>query len=324
MTFKHLLPFLALTFSAMGADNYRVVARYAIPGDGGYDYLTVDSGARRLYVSHGDQVDILNADTGEITGKIPDTKGVHGIAIAPAEVHGFTSNGKADNSTVFDLKTLKVLGHVKTGKKPDFILSEPASARVFAFNGDSNDATAIDAATYQEAGRIDLGGAPEAAVSDQQTTVFVNLEDKNSVVAFDPQKLVVKNTWPLAPCEKPTAMAMDRRNSRLFIGCRNKLLAVMDAKNGKVIKTLPIGDRVDAAAFDEESNYIFVSNGDGTLNIFHEDSPNDYTPTQTVTTEPGAKTMAFDRTTGKIFLSVAKRDGAKIVPGSFAVLVVSK
>jgi len=313
----------ALVFSAQAADNYRVVARYPIPGDGGYDYLTLDTGARRLYVSHGDQVDILNADTGEITGKIADTKGVHGIAIATSEAHGFTSNGKSDNSTVFDLKTLKVLGHVKTGKKPDFILSEPASARVFTFNGDSNDATAIDAATYQVAGRVDLGGAPEAAVSDEQTTVFVNLEDKNAVVAFDPQKLVVKSTWPLAPCQTPTALAMDRKNSRLFVGCRNKLFAVMDAKSGKVIKTFPIGDRVDAAAFDDQTNNIFLSNGDGTLNIFHEDTPDTYSAVQTVTTEPGAKTLAYDRTTHKVYLSVAKREGSKIVPGSFVVLVVS-
>jgi YVTN family beta-propeller protein len=323
MTLKLSTALFALMLSAQAADNYRVVARYPIPGDGGYDYLTLDTAARRLYVSHGDQVDVLNADTGEITGKIPDTKGVHGIAIATAEVHGFTSNGKADNSTVFDLKTLKVLGHVKTGKKPDFILSEPASARIFTFNGDSNDTTAIDAATYEVAGRLDLGGAPEAAVSDQQTTVFVNLEDKNAVVAFDPQKLVVKNTWPLAPCQTPTALAMDRKNSRLFVGCRNKLFAVMDAKSGKVIKTLPIGERVDAAAFDDQTNNIFLSNGDGTLNIFHEDTPDTYSAVQTVTTEPGAKTLAYDRTTHKVFLSVAKREGGKIVPGTFAVLVVS-
>jgi len=323
MTCKRLFPLFALGFSALAAENYHIVGRYPVPGDGGYDYITLDTGARRLYVSHGDEVNILNADTGEITGKISDTKGVHGIAVATSEAHGFTSNGKSDNATVFDLKTLKVLGHVKTGKKPDFILSEPATARIFVFNGDSNDAVAIDAATYETAGRIDLGGAPEAAVSDQLTTVFVNLEDKNAVVAFDPQKLVIKSTWPLAPCETPTAMAMDRRSSRLFIGCRNKLFAVMDAKTGKVIQTLPIGDRVDAAAFDDQTNNIFLSNGDGTLNIFHQDSPDAYTAVQTVTTEPGAKTMAFDRTTKKIFLPVAKRDGNKIVPGSFAVLVLA-
>ncbi len=324
MSFKNLLPLFGLTLSAFAAENFHVVARYPVPGDGGYDYITVDTSGRRLYVSHGDEVNVLNADTGEVTGKISNTKGVHGIAVAVAEGHGFTSNGKADNVTVFDLKTLKVLGHAKTGKKPDFIFAEPSTSRIFAFNGDSNDATVIDAATYESAGHIDLGGVPEAAVSDQQTTVFVHLEDKNALVAFDPQKLVVKNTWPLAPCEKPTAMAMDRRSSRLFIGCRNKMMAVVDAKSGKVVKTLPIGDRVDAAAFDDQTGNIFFSNGDGTLNIFHEDSADTYSPVQTVTTEPGAKTMAFDRTTHKLYLSVATREGGKIVPGSFAVLVVGQ
>jgi DNA-binding beta-propeller fold protein YncE len=323
MTAKHVFPLFAFVFSAFAAENYHIVARYPVPGDGGFDYITLDPGARRLYVSHGDEVNILNADTGEITGKIADTKGVHGIAVASSEVHGFTSNGKSDNVTVFDLKTLKVLGHVKAGKKPDFILLEPATTRVFAFNGDSHDATAIDAATYEVAGKIDLGGAPEAAVSDQQTTVFVNLEDKNAVVAFDPQKLVVKNTWPLAPCETPTAITMDRKTGRLFVGCRNKLFAVVDAKSGKVIQTFPIGDRVDAAVFDDQTNNILFSNGDGTLNVFHEDSPDSYTAVQTLTTEPGAKTMAFDRTSKKIFLPVAKRDGDKIIPGTFTVLVVA-
>jgi len=323
MTSKCLFPLFTLAFAALSAENYHVVARYPIPGDGGYEPITLDPGARRLYVSHGDEVNVLNADTGEVTGKIDDTKGVHGIAVATSEAHGFSSNAKSDNATVFNLKTLKVLGRVKTGKKPAFILSEPATARVFAFNSDSRDATAIDAATYETAGRIDLGGVPKAAVSDQQTTVFVNLEDKNAVVAFDPQKLAVKNTWPLAPCETPTAIAMDAKSSRLFIGCRNKLFAVVDAKTGKVVQTLPIGEHVDAAAFDDQTNNIFLSNGDGTLNIFHEDSPDTYTAVQTVTTEPGAKTMVFDPTTKKIFLPVAKREGGKIVPGSFTILVVA-
>jgi DNA-binding beta-propeller fold protein YncE len=322
MTLKSTLLLFGVAASMLAADGYHIVARYAIPGDGGWDYISLDSGARRLYVSHGDQVEVLNADTGEIIGKIPDTKGVHGIALATAERRGFTSNGKDNNVTVFELDSLKVLSHVKTGKKPDFILSEPATSRIFAFNGDSADATAIDAATSEVAGRVVLGGAPEAAASDEQTTVYVNLEDKNSVVAFDPQKLVVKNTWPLAPCEAPSSMAIDRKHSLLFIGCRNKILAVVNAKDGKVITTMPIGDHVDATAFDEQTGNIFSSNGDGTLNIFHQDTPDKYSVVQTVTTEPGAKTLAIDRTTHKIFLPVAKRDGAKIVPGSFQVLVV--
>ncbi len=319
MTFKTTLLLCGVAACAMAASNYRVVATYPVPGNGGWDYLTVDSPARKIYVSHGNQVDVLNADTGAIVGKIADTQGVHGIAIALPQGRGFTSNGKTDTSTVFDLKTLKVLSSVKTGKKPDFILFEPATSRVFTMNGDSADATAIDAATSEVVGRVALGGAPEAAVADETGMAYVNLEDKNSVVMFDARKLVVKNTWPLAPCEAPSSMAMDRKNSRLFIGCRNKLLAVVDSKNGHVITTLPVGDHVDATAFDVTSGNIYSSNGDGTLTIVHQDSPDKYKVIQTVTTEPGAKTLALDSKTHKIFLSVGKRN----TPGSFKVLAVS-
>ena len=331
MTLKTLLLLSGFALYALAAGGYHVAAHYPVPGDGGYDYLTADSATRRLYVSHGTRVEVLNADTGAIIGQIDNTKGVHGIAIAADLGRGFTSNGQSDTSTVFNLKTLKPIGEVKTGKKPDFILYEPITKRVFTFNGDSADATAIDAAKAEAVGRVDLGGGPEAAVHDGKGTIYVNLEEKGAVVQFDARTLAVKNTWPLAPCETPTGMAFDRKNGRLFVGCRSKVMAVMDTHNGKLITTLPIGTGVDATAFDESNGNIFNSNGDGTMTVIHQDSPDKYTVVENATTERYAKTLTLDTKTHKIFLSVAKRGeapagqkkGGGIVPGSFSILVVS-
>jgi DNA-binding beta-propeller fold protein YncE len=323
MTFRNAVLLCGLTASTLSAASFRVVARYPVPGDGSWDYLAVDSGERRLYVSHGTQVDVLNADTGESVGKIPDTKGVHGIALAPVAGRGFTSNGQSDNATVFDMRTLETLGHVKTGKKPDFILFEPATGRIFTFNGESLDATVIDGATYELVGRVELGGAPEAAAADATGLLYVNLEDKNAVAMVDARTLQLTTTWPLAPCEAPASMGIDRKNFRLFIGCRNKMLAVVDAKTGHVITTLPVGDHVDATAFDSQTGNIFSSNGDGTLTVIHQDSADKYSVVQNVKTEPGAKTLVLDPITHKVFLSVAKRENGKVVPGTFTVLVVS-
>ena len=237
------------------------------------------------------------------------------------------SNVRVESTT----GTLKTIGEVKTGKKPDFILYEPVTKRVFTFNGDSADATAIDAAKAEVAGRVDLGGGPEAAVHDGKGTIYVNLEEKGAVVQFDARTLAVKNTWPLAPCGTPTGMAIDRKNGRLFVGCRSKVMAVLDTRNGKLITTLPIGAGVDATAFDESNGNIFNSNGDGTLTVIHQDSPDKYTVVENAATERYAKTMTLDTKTHKIFLSVAKRGDAPagqkkaggIVPGSFTILVVT-
>lgn len=331
MILKTSLLLSGFALLALAAGGYHVSARYNIPGDGGYDYLTIDAAARRLYVSHGSLVEVLNADTGSVVGQIKNTKGVHGIAIARELGRGFTSNGQSDTSTVFDLKTLAILGEVKTGKKPDFILYEPVTKRVFTFNGDSADATVIDAAKAEVIGRVDLGGGPEAAIDDGKGNIYVNLEEKGEVVQFDARTLAVKNTWPLAPCGTPTGMDIDRKNGRLFVGCRSKVMAVLDTHNGKVIATLPIGTGVDAVAFDESSGNIFNSNGDGTLTVIHQDTPDKYTVVENAATERYAKTMTLDSKTHHIFLSVAKRAEAPagqkkaggIVPGSFAILVVS-
>jgi YVTN family beta-propeller protein len=297
--------------------SYSVLKKIPIPGQGSWDYLTVDESARRLYVSHGTQVEVIDIDSGTVVGNIPKTPGVHGIAIAEEFGRGFVSNGQASNVTIFDLKTLKPIADVPTGKKPDAIIYDPATKRVFAFNGDSNSATAIDAATGKVAGTVDLGGGPEYAVSDGKGYVFDNLEDESQVVKINARDLKVEQRWPTAPGAKPASIAMDRENRRLFIGCRSKVMAVMNADTGQVITTVPIGDHVDATAFDPESKLIFNSNGEGTITVIHEDSPDKYSVVETVNTAPKAKTMALDPKTHQLFLSTAEA-------GQFEVLVVGK
>lgn len=316
------LPFfliLLMAFSSLAfADgNNRIIKKIPIPGQGGWDYLTVDEGARRLYVSHGTQVEVLDLESGAIVGKIPNTLGVHGIAIAPELGRGFVSNGQTSTVTIFDLKTLKTIGEVPTGKKPDGIIYDPATSQVFAFNGGSNSVTVISAADGKVAGTVDLGGGPEFAVADGKGFVFNNLEDQSQVVKINSQKLAVEQRWPLAPCEAPSSIAMDRPNRRLFIGCRSKVMAVVDADSGKVITTVPIGDHVDATAFDPDSRLIFNSNGEGTITVVRQDTPNKYSVVETVKTLPRAKTMALDPKAHHLFLSTAE-------DGQFEVLVVGK
>ena len=298
------------------AGGYSVIKKISISGQGGWDYLTADDAARRLYVSHGTQVEILNLDSGESLGAIP-TKGVHGIALAPEFNHGFISDGEANTVLMFDLKTMKVLSEIASPKDPDGIIYDDSTKRVFAFNGDSNSATAIDAASGKVAGTVDLGGGPEFAAADGNGYVFDNLEDDSQVVKINARELKVEQRWPTAPCSSPSSMAMDRDNRRLFLGCRSKVMAVLDADTGKVITTLPIGDHVDATAFDPEKKLIFNSNGEGTITVIHQDSPDKYSVVETVKTLPRAKTMALDPKTHQLFLSTAES-------GQFEVLVVGK
>ncbi len=309
---------LGCTLSAAAASGgYSIVKKIPIPGQGSWDYLTVDEAARRLYVSHGTQVEVLDIDSLTVVGSIPKTPGVHGIAIAPEVGRGFVSNGQASTVTIFDLKTLKPIGDVATGQKPDAIIFDPATSRVFAFNGGSNSATAIDAAGGTVAGTVNLDGGPEFAASDGNGYVFNNLEDESLVLKINSRELKVEQRWPTAPCASPSSMAMDRANRRLFVGCRSKVMAVIDADSGKVITTLPIGDHVDATAFDPETKLIFNSNGEGTITVVHQDSPDKYSVVETVKTLPRAKTMALDPKTHRLFLSTAEN-------GQFEVLVVGK
>jgi DNA-binding beta-propeller fold protein YncE len=299
-----------------GAAEYSVIKKIPIPGTGGWDYLSVDDAARRLYVSHGTKVEILNLDSGELVGSIA-TVGVHGIAVAPQSGHGFISDGKASTVLVFDLKSMKVLDRVSSPKDPDAIIFDPATSRVFAFNGESNSATAIDAASGKLAGTVDLGGGPEFAAADGKGYVFNNLEDESLVLKINSRELKVEQRWPTAPCARPSSMAMDRASRRLFVGCRSKVMAVMDADTGKVITTLPIGDHVDATAYDPDSKLIFNSNGEGTITVIRQDSPDKYSVVETVKTLPRAKTMALDPKTHQLYLSTAEN-------GQFEVLVVGK
>jgi len=311
---------LLLTFCAalgQAAPGYQVIKKIPIPGQGSWDYLTVDEGARRLYVSHGTQVEVLDVDSGAIVGKIPNTLGVHGIAIAPELGRGFVSDGKASTVTIFDLKTLKTIGQVPTGKDPDAIIYDPATSRVFAFNGDGNSTTAIEASSGKVAGTIDLGGGPEFAAADGAGYVFNNLEDQSMVVKIDSRNLKAEQHWPTAPCQSPSSMAIDRPHHRLFIGCRSKVMAVMDTDTGKIITSLPIGDHVDATAFDAERKLIFNSNGEGTITVIRQETPDKYSVVESVKTASRAKTMALDPKTHQLFLSTMES-------GQFEVLVVGK
>jgi DNA-binding beta-propeller fold protein YncE len=325
-----------LITSALAASGYHLVKTYRLGGEGGWDYLTIDPSSRHLYISRATHVLVIDADSGKPVGDIPDTPGVHGIALAPELGRGFISNGREGTATVFDLNTLKPLAKVKAGENPDAILYDPATKRVFAFNGRSHDATAIDAIKQAVLGTIKLDGKPEFAISDGRGGVWVNIEDKGELAAIDPQNLQVKSVWPLKPCEEPSGLAMDRKNRRLFSGCDNKMMAIVDADTGKLVGTVPIGEGVDANAFDEESALALASCGEGVLTIVHEDSPDKFSVLENVPTQRGARTMALDPTTHQIFLVTANfgpRPAAtaenphprpSILPESFVVLVVGR
>jgi YVTN family beta-propeller protein len=325
---------VALAAVAAAADppaGYKLEQTIPVKGDGGWDYLTVDSANRRVYVSHATVVDVLDADTGEIKGQIPDTAGVHGIAVAADLGRGFTSNGRADTVTAFDLKTLKPLASIKTGRNPDGILYDPATKRVFAFNGGSKSVTVIDATDDKVVGTIELGGKPEGTTTDAAGNVFVNLEDTAEVLRLDARELKVLDRWSVAPAKLPVSLAIDPATGRLFVGCRNKELLVLDVKTGKSVATLPIGERVDAGAFDPETKLIFSSCGDGTVSIVREEGPDKYVAVGNLETKPGSKTMALDPKTHKLFLPTAEFKPAQkgggrpaMVPGTFAVMVFGK
>ncbi len=310
---------MCLAASPASAAELHVLKKFEFDREGGWDYLTVDGKARRVYVSHGSHVLVVDADSGKQVGDIPNTPGVHGVALAPELGKGFISDGRAGDVTIFDLKSLNVLGTVKAGENPDAILFDPASRRVFAFNGRSHDATVIDASTHAVAGTLALGGKPEFAVTDGQGQVFVNLEDKSELLAIDPKKLTITHRWPLAPCEEPTGLALDAAHRRLFAGCSNKLMAVVDANTGKLMTTLPIGGGVDGIAFDADRQLAFSSNGEGSLTVVHEDSPEKFSVVTNVKTEPGARTLALDPTSHHVYLVTGPRKGE---PGTFRMLVV--
>lgn len=313
-----------------------VLRKVKAGGDGGWDYLTVDAAARRLYVSRSTRVLVFDADTLAPVGEIPNTAGVHGIAIAPELGRGFVSDGRSSTVTVFDTRTLKTLEEIKvTGENPDAILYDGASSRVFTFNGRTGNATAIDAASGKVVGTIPLGGKPEFAQADGTGKIFDNLEDKSEIVVLDAKTLAVTARWPLAPCEEPSGMAIDRDHRRLFVGCSNSMMAEVDSGSGKVVATVPIGKGVDANAFDGDTGLAYASTGEGTLTIAREDGDR-LTVVENVPTQRGARTMALDPKTHHAFLVTAEfgppppataeqpRPRPAILPGTFVILEVGR
>jgi DNA-binding beta-propeller fold protein YncE len=325
---------LLVLAAAFAQSGYHQLKKISIPGDGFWDYLTADSATGRVFVSHGTEVDVVDSQKGEVTGKIAGLKLVHGIALAPEFNRGFISDGAANQVVVFDLTTLAKVGEVPAGMNPDGIIYDPGSKRVFAFNGRGASATAVDAATGKLAGTVTLEGKPEFPAPDGKGHVYVNIEDKSEVMDIDAKGLTVVHKWPLAPCEEPSGMAMDTKTRRLFSGCDNKMMAVMDADTGKVVATVPIGDGVDATWFDPGTKYVLNSCGqDGVLTVIHEDSPDKYTVVENVPTAKGARTMALDTKTHKVYLALAEvqilprpdadtkgRPPRKVVPGTFGLL----
>lgn len=327
--------FAALTASAQTSHQYKVVKALKVGGEGGWDYLIADADARRLYVTRGSHVMVFDMDRDSLVGDLPNTPGVHGVALVKRLHRGFTSNGRDSSVTVFDLKTLKPVKTLRiSGRNPDAIVYDSSTNRVFTFNASSRDASVIDASTLEQVGSIALGGKPEMGVPNGRGMLYVNIEDKNEVIAFDTRTLNVKSHYALAPCEEPTGMARDNARGRLIIGCSNKTMAVMDERSGKVITTIEVGNGVDGAAFDPANQLAFTSNGEGSLSVVHENADGTFTTVATIPTQRGARTMALDPRTHKIYMSTAgygpapaptadrPRPRAPIIPGSFTVLIL--
>ncbi len=324
-----LLVMAILSISSSGAsaqqnNGYVLDKTISIPGNGGYDYLSIDDVNHHLFVSHGTCVDVIDLATETLLDSIGGMKGVHGIAIVNEVNKGFISDGKTNAVTVFDLSTLKTIVTIQlSGKKPDAIVYDPFSKRVFAFCGDDNKACVIDIHLLKEVAAVSLPGAPEFAVPDGNGLLYNNLEDKNSLAIIDTKNLKVAGTLPLAPCGGPTGLALDKMNRRAFSVCRqNKGMSVIDINRQRVVTTVPIGAGVDAVVYDSTHHLIVCSNGDGTATVIQQLSADDYKVVQTLPTSYKAKTMALDKQTGKLYFSAAKFDeNKKMLSDSFRVLV---
>jgi YVTN family beta-propeller protein len=335
MTRSISLVFLALAGAAAARSEYHVIGKIPVGGNGFWDYVTMDSAARRLYVSHATKVVVIDVDSQKIAGEIPDTKGVHGIALVPELNRGFTSNGGGNNVTIFDLKTLQPIEQVSTGQNPDAIIYEPASGRVFTFNGRSKDSTVIDAKTGKVEGTIPINGKPEFAAIDGKGKIYVNNEDKGEISEVDAKSMTVTKTYALTGCEEPSGLAIDTAHRRLFSVCGNKVMIVSDPDAGKVIATLPIGQGADGAGFDPGSGLAFSSNGDGTLTVV-ENASGKYQVKENAQTQRSARTMAVDTKTHKIYMPAAQfgpaaaatpenpRPRPTMIPDSFVVLIVGE
>jgi YVTN family beta-propeller protein len=334
LLFVVALPVMAWADDAVKTE-YKILKTISLKGDGGWDYLKADVAQRRLFITHDTMVQVLNMDTLKLEGTIAGTQRAHGVAWAPKLGKGFISSGATNSVLVFDLKSLSKKGFIKTGKNPDAIVYEQVTGKIFAFNGEDGTATVIDAATGKVAATLVLGGKPEFAATDESGHVFNNLEDKNQVIEIDAKTGEIINRWPLTLGDSPSGLAMDVKNNRLFIGCHNEKMVVMDSQTGKEIQAVPIGKGIDATAFNPKSGMIYNSCGSGTLTVIHEDSPDQYSVVQNAETRTGSRTMAVDDQTDRVFLPAAlfelpsatptpdqHKARPKMIPGSFEILVV--
>ncbi len=316
--------------------GYHLVKKLTLGGEGAWDYLSADPVSHRVYLSRGSHIMVVDAD-GTVVGDVPNLMGTHGAQIVPEIGRGFSSNGRSNSVTIFDLKTLAVINEVKlpAADGPDGFMYDPASKNVFVFNARSHDATAVNAKTGEVAGTVPLGGKPEAAQADGKGHVWVNIEDKAQLVEFDSKEFKVLNTWPLATCEEPTGMAIDTEHKRLFIGCHSKVMLVADY-DGKVVASVPIGQGVDAANYDPATGFAFISCGDGTITVAHEDSPDKFTVAETISTQRGARTMTLDTGNHRIYTVTSDFGPAPAataenpnprpvqVPGTFTLLIYGR
>jgi YVTN family beta-propeller protein len=303
--------------SVFATSGYQKTKTVALTGPTSWDYVTVDSATRRVYIANSTQVQVLDADTLALAGTVPGVLGAHGVAIAQGLNKAFATAGKADEVEVFDTTTQKIAAKIKVGKKPDAIIYDPASKRIFVMNGDSDSTTAINPADDSVAGTIDIGGGPESPVVDGKGNLWVNLEDKSEVVHIDTNSLKVLQHWPVAPCSAPSSLGFDAKNRMLFLGCRSKVLAVVNADSGAVVKTYSIGDHVDATAFDAGTGLVISSTGDGHVYIFHQDAADQYSLVDTLTTLTGSKTMGLDPKTHRIYVPANDQ-------GKFSVMAFDK
>lgn len=289
-------------------EKFHILRTFTLGGEGSWDYLRFDPAGRRLFIARQTRVMVVDLTDGKLSGEIPDTAGVHGVALVPEAGRGVSSNGKANTATIFDLKSLKPLATVNTGEKPDAILWEPFSHSVLTMNGHANSITVVDVGGAKAAATIALPGRPETAVTDEAGKVFVNLEDKAQIAEVDMKSHNVEQAWDLSGCTEPTGLAIDREHARLFTGCHSGVMIVVDAQSGRNIQKLPIGQRVDAVAFDPQLHLVFTSNGEGSISVIEQQDANTYRNLETVQTLPGAKTMALDPVHHLVY-TVANREG---------------
>jgi DNA-binding beta-propeller fold protein YncE len=327
-------PSAALLAQTSAGASYHITRDFKLGGDGRWDYVTVDTVQHRLFIARQTRVMVVDPDSGKLLGEVPGLNGAHGVAFAYATGHGFATSGHDSSVTMFDLETLRVLRRTKAADDADAVLYDPASKRIFTFNGDAGTSSVIDPVSGRLVGSMPLGGKPEFGVTTGQGRLYVNLEDKAEIAEIDPVAMRVLRRWSLAPCEEPTGLAVDREHHLLFSGCHNNLMAISNAVQGKMIAQVPIGSGVDAGAFDPASQLAFASNGDGTLTVIHEDSPTAFHVVTTVTTRPGARTMALDGRTHRIYTVTSAfgptpaptpsepRPRPSLVPGTFSLLVL--